>query len=198
MPPDSAMTARVIFAFFCLGFTGWVLESIQESIVRGRLVNKGFFKGPFVPCQGLGGLGAYYAGSLFREFPLLVFLAGFILGTLVEYGTALFLEKCFKVKCWDYATYPHTKWCHFQGRISLTLSAAFGGITLFVVYVYWDWIMALAELLGAALWAADAALLGVFSLDAVFSCLWVLRAKKTGVKIRGWNVFSSNAPGRIE
>jgi uncharacterized membrane protein len=182
--------AVFVFAFFFLGFTGWVLESVQETIVRKKPVNKGFFKGPFVLSHAIGGTGVYIIGSMFKAYPWAVFLAGAAVCTAIEYIMAVFLEKCFKVKCWDYRTYPHTRWCHFQGRICLTISVFFGLVTLVVVYVYWDFVVGIARLLGAYLWLVDGILALAFLVDVVSSCVRVLRAKKAGIPVEGWAVFS--------
>lgn len=182
---------RLIFAFFCLGFLGWAAESAQESIVRKRFISKGFFYGPIVPCEALGGLAVYGICSRFVEYPLLVFFAGIVIGTAVEYITALFLEKCFNVQCWDYRTYPHTRWCQFQGRICLTISLFFGLITLFVVYVFWDFAAGIADRIGGFLPLLDAALCAAFLADALISCNRLIRANKAGIKTKGYAVFSS-------
>jgi uncharacterized membrane protein len=187
---DSNALARVMFAFFCLGFTGWAAETINESITRKCFINKGFFKGPFVPCQGLGGIAAYAVGVHFMEWPILVFLSGIVIGTAVEYLTAIFLEKCFGVKCWDYHSYPHTRWCHYKGRICLTISLFFGVIMLFVVYVLWPFIMRIADRLGSLLLVVDGVLLAAFLTDALISCMRVYKAHKEGVKLEGYAVFS--------
>jgi uncharacterized membrane protein len=181
---------NIIFVFFLFGGIGWVLETIQESIVRRKFVNKGFFKGPFALSHGIGGLGVYMAGSPFKAYPALVFLAGLIVCTAVEYVMAVFLEKCFKVKCWDYTTYPHTRWCHYKGRICLTLSLFFGFITLGAVYFFWDAIMTLAGLLGNYVWIADAAFITAFSVDAIVTITKLLRNNKAGIKMEGYAMFS--------
>ncbi|MDR2343997.1 MAG: putative ABC transporter permease, partial [Spirochaetaceae bacterium] len=144
------------------------------------------FKGPFALSHAIGGAGVYVVGSAFKAFPLAVFLAGAAVCTAVEYIMAVFLEKCFKVKCWDYSTYPHTKWCHFQGRICLTISAFFGLITLAVVYFYWDFVAGIALLLGTYLWLVDGIFALGFLVDAAFTCTRLLRAKKAGIAVKGW------------
>jgi len=179
-----------IFIFFGLGFAGWLAETINETITRKKFVNKGFFKGPFVPVHAIGGVCVYAIGLPLKAHPLLVFLIGLIACTAIEYITAIFLEKCFRVKCWDYRSYPHTKWCQFQGRIALTLSLFFGFITLFVVYIYWDFLLNIAARIGKYILIVDIALCALFLLDIIFSCTRILKAKKTGEKIKGWAVFS--------
>jgi uncharacterized membrane protein len=181
---------NIIFIFFLLSISGWVLETINESITRKRFVNKGFFKGTYVPVHGIGGLAVYAVCSPFRAHPVLVFVLGSVLCTVVEYITAVFLERCFAVKCWDYATYPHTKWCHYKGRVSLTISLFVGVITLFLVYIYWDTAMKLMNLLGRYIWLVDAVLLAAFLVDVGFTCTKYLRYKRAGIKVRHSNDFS--------
>jgi uncharacterized membrane protein len=187
----SGDSAVLILGVFFLGFTGWVCETINESITRKRFVNKGFFKGPFIPCQGIGGVCVYALGSFFKPYPAAVFLIGAVLCTALEYATALFLERCFKVKCWDYTTYSHTKWCHYKGRIALTVSFFFGFATLFVVYWYWDFMMTLAAYAGNYLLLIDGIFIVLFLIDAVYSCATVLRYKKAGIPVKGWAVFQA-------
>jgi uncharacterized membrane protein len=184
---------NVIFIFFMLGCSGWVLETINESITRRKFVNKGFFNGPFTLSHGIGGLVVYAIGYPFRVYPPLVFGAGLLLCTAIEYIMAIFLEKCFKVKCWDYTTYPHTKWCTYKGRICLTISLFFGLITLFVVYLYWDFGMGLANRIGPYIWLVDGILLGLFLVDAVYTCAKYIRYKKAGIKSKSYAVFSDAA-----
>ncbi|GMO44287.1 MAG: hypothetical protein Ta2B_25020 [Termitinemataceae bacterium] len=181
---------NIVFAFFVFGFAGWFMESIQESIVRKRFVSKGFFKGPFVPCQGFGGLGVVIIAYPFKAHPVAVFFGGIIICTVIEYITAIFLEKCFKVKCWDYTTYPHTSWCHFQGRICLTISLFFGIITLFILYVFWDLIMFVIQNLGNRIWIVDGVMLFLFLADIIFTCTKIIKNNKAGIKIKGFAVFS--------
>jgi uncharacterized membrane protein len=182
---------QIIFAFFVFGIMGWFLESLQESIVRHRIVNKGFFRGPFVPCQGLGGVAVYFLGAPFRAHPAAVFFIGMLLCTLVEYLTALFLEKAFHVRCWDYTTYPHTKFAQFQGRVCLTISLFFGIITLAVVYFFWDFLSAVTLALGPRLLWVDSAHVLLFAIDAVYSIAKVIKSRKSGRPLTGWALFSA-------
>jgi len=45
---------QIVFMFFFFSASGWIGETIMETIVRGHFVNKGFFKGPYVPVHGIG------------------------------------------------------------------------------------------------------------------------------------------------
>jgi uncharacterized membrane protein len=153
-------------------------------------VNKGFFSGPYTISHGIGGIGVYLLCSPLKANPVPVFLLGTALCTVVEYVMAIFLEKCFRVKCWDYTTYPHTRRYHFQGRIALPTSLFFGSVTFFVVYVYWDFGLAVIDRLGTYIFPVDAILTGVFAADAVYNCVKLLKYKKAGIKVKNFAVFS--------
>jgi uncharacterized membrane protein len=180
--PFSLGAAEVIFLFFFFSLSGWVGETIMESLVRGRFVSKGFFKGPWVPVHGVGGFAVYAAGAPLKAYPPLVFLAGVLLCTAVEYLAALLLEKAFNKRCWDYDTYPFTRWCHYKKRIALTTSLFFGLVSLVLVYFYWDLARGIAALIGAqALLWADLLLLASFAIDAALTIAHYIKNKIAGI-----------------
>jgi uncharacterized membrane protein len=174
--------AVLILQFFFCAISGWAGETIMESVVRKRLVSKGFFYGPYVPVHGAGAFIVYAAAAPFRENPLVVFLTGVVLCTIVEYLAALLLEKVFHCKSWDYRTYPYASWCHFQGRIALTTSLFFGLVALALVYFYWDAGLKLAGLLGEpARTIIAAALSALFVTDLFFSARRSIGNYKRGI-----------------
>jgi uncharacterized membrane protein len=142
----------------------------MESAVRRRFVSKGFFKGPWVPVHGIGAFAAYTASYPLKAWPPLVFITGTLLTTGVEYLAALFLEKVFNKRCWDYDTYPFTSWCNYKKRIALTTSLFFGLVALALIYFYWDVCMLiLARIPGPALFRLDLVLIILFAIDAFFT-----------------------------
>ncbi|MDR1420917.1 MAG: putative ABC transporter permease [Treponema sp.] len=182
---------RIIFAFFFFSFSGWVGECVMESAVRRRFVNKGFLYGPYVPVHGVGAFVVYMSLYPLRPYPVLVFLAGAFLCTAVEYAAALILEKVFNVKCWDYETYPFTRWCHYKRRVALTTSLFFGLVTAAVVYFYWDLCMYTAGLLGSrVLWITDAVLAAVFAADVLVTGMKYIRNRIAGIPAKHGNDFS--------
>jgi uncharacterized membrane protein len=166
----SAGADSVVFSFFFFSASGWVGETIMESIVRGRFVSKGFFRGPWVPVHGIGAFAAYAVLYHLKKYPILVFVLGTLICTLVEYLAALLLEKVFNKKCWDYDSYPFTRWCNFQKRVALTTSLFFGLVTLAVVYFYWDLCVTLIRFIGKRpLAVIDIILAAAFAADAFFT-----------------------------
>jgi uncharacterized membrane protein len=174
--------SEIIFLFFFFSFSGWVGETIMESLVRARFVSKGFFKGPWVPVHGFGGFAVYSVGAPLKAYPLLVFVSGALLCTALEYLAALLLEKAFNKRCWDYDTYPFTRWCNYKKRIALTTSLFFGLVTLALVYFYWDAARGIVAFIGRkALFWADALLLASFAMDAALTIAHYIKNKIAGI-----------------
>ena len=181
--PFTLAADKFVFLFFFFSASGWIGECIMESIVRRRLVNKGFFRGPWVPVHGLGGFVVYAACHPLGQYPALVFVAGALLCTLIEYLAALLLEKAFHKRCWDYDTYPFTRWCNYKKRVALTTSLFFGLVALGQVYFYWDLALALIRGIGpAALFWVDAVLIGAFAADAAFTIRRYIANRIAGIE----------------
>ncbi|MDR0376746.1 MAG: putative ABC transporter permease [Spirochaetaceae bacterium] len=171
-----------VFSFFFFAFSGWVGETIMESLVRGRLVNKGVFTGPWVPVHGLGAFVVYGLLSPFKAYPPAVFAVGAALCTLVEYLAALFLENVFHVRGWDYDEYPFTQSCNYKRRVALTTSLFFGLVAAGVVYFYWDVSLWITSVIGQALLIKiDAVLAFVFTLDVAFTARKYIRNYRAGI-----------------
>lgn len=120
-----------IFYFILYSFLGWVLESVYKSILQKKLVNSGFLQGPFCPIYGLGAIAMIiFLGNLKGNIIITFILAFFIL-TLWEYIVAIYLEKVFKTKYWDYSKLKY----NIQGRICLKNSIYWG--ILGVIFIEW-------------------------------------------------------------
>ncbi|MDR3171783.1 MAG: putative ABC transporter permease [Treponema sp.] len=173
---------QLVFAFFFFSFSGWIGETIMESSVRKRFVSKGFFKGPWVPVHGVGAFVVYRAVEMLKTQPLLVFVVGTVLCTVVEYLAALLLEKFFNTKGWDYDTYPFTYWCNFKKRVALTTSLFFGLITLGLVYFYWELAKRLMLFLGTGILVkVDVFFILVFVMDATFTFRQHIKNNAAGI-----------------
>jgi uncharacterized membrane protein len=181
--PLSLGADKLVFLIFFFSFTGWVGETIMESKVRKRFINKGFFKGPWVPVHGIGGFVVYSVGLPLKQHPFLVFVAGTLLCTVMEYLAAVFLEKVFNKRSWDYDTYPFTRWCNYKKRIALTTSLFFGLASVIWVYFYWDFSLSLVNsIYPVVLFRIDILLLGTFAADAVLTIRKYSKNKKAGIQ----------------
>jgi uncharacterized membrane protein len=100
----------------------------------------------------------------------------------VEYLAALLLEKAFNKQCWDYDTYPFTRWCNYKKRIALTTSLFFGLAALALVYFYWDLALGIAAFIGTkVLFWLDALLLALFAADGTFTIVHYIKNKLAGI-----------------
>jgi uncharacterized membrane protein len=173
---------EAVFLFFFFSFSGWIGETIMESLVRRRFVSKGFFRGPYVPVHGVGAFAVYFFCGPLKPWPLLVFLAGIVLCTVVEYLAALLLEGVFHTQGWDYENYPFTRRCHYKRRIALTTSLFFGLAAFGVVYFYWDLGRAFARLIDPRyLGALDLVLALFFTADVFYTGTRCLRNNREGI-----------------
>ncbi|HIW81877.1 MAG TPA: hypothetical protein H9742_10260 [Candidatus Acetatifactor stercoripullorum] len=117
------------FYFYC--FFGWCFESAYVSIKSKRLVNRGFMRGPFLPLYGCGAIMMLVVSKPFQENLVLVYIAGCLGATVLEYVTGVTMEALFKVRYWDYSKNKF----NFQGHICLGSSLAWGGLTILMTEV---------------------------------------------------------------
>lgn len=121
-----------IFYFYC--FFGWCFESTYVSIRKRRFVNRGFMRGPFLPLYGSGAVMMLLVSSPFQDNMVLVYIAGCIGATVLEYVTGVVMEALFKVRYWDYSDQP----LNFQGHICLGSSLAWGLLTILMTeFIHW-------------------------------------------------------------
>ena len=120
--------------FIAFSFFGWIIETIFCSIWEKRFVHRGFLNGPVCPIYGLGALAVGILLSYINIHPIadyfLVFLAGVIICTILEYLIALILEKIFNLKLWDYSNYP----LNLHGRVWIGYSLAWGFLSIILVF----------------------------------------------------------------
>jgi uncharacterized protein len=180
----------LLFSFFLLSVFGWLFELFLEVLAGRGLVNRGLFYGPIVPIYAAGFFFAYMICSPLKNYPVLVFFVSIVASTILEFITGWALEKYLKVRAWDYDLHPMTFWCNYKKRIALTASLIFGIFTLLVVYVFWDKLLILQNLLGlAVLRIADGVFLAFFLVDAFFSLRRYIKNKNEGrfTEINGEN-----------
>lgn len=120
-----------LFFFYAYCFFGWCFESAYVSLKSRRFVNRGFMRGPFLPLYGTGGIMMLLVSMPFADNIFLMYLAGCVGATLLEYITGVLMEALFKVRYWDYSNQKF----NFQGHICLGSSLAWGGLTIFMTEI---------------------------------------------------------------
>ena len=132
---DSFLNISLLFCTYC--FIGWVWESIYQSIIDRKILNRGFLFGPYIPIYGFGGVGIYL---LFQKYgttdltsirSLQIFIFGLLVATTLEYLTSFILEKIFGAKWWDYSNY----FMNINGRICLIASLFWGFVAVLFVQI---------------------------------------------------------------
>lgn len=110
---------------------GWCGEMIYCSAGQRKLCEKrGFLNGPVCPIYGHGALVVLLCLHGGCKNPLLTFLLGAVLTSLVEYITSFAMEKLFHMRWWDYSQYKF----HLNGRICLLNSTLFGLASVFLCH----------------------------------------------------------------
>ena len=124
----------IVLTFFIYSLLGWVCEVVYCSVPKRRFVNRGFLFGPYLPIYGFGATFVIVLLEPYRSSWPLVFILGVLITSALEYVTSFALEKIFKVKLWDYSTYP----LNINGRVCALNSTLFGLLCLVLVYVIND------------------------------------------------------------
>lgn len=100
---------RILHTFVLFSFLGYLMECVVLSIEKKRLVlDRGFMKGPFCIIYGFGAL---IIPALLRPFShnlFLLFAAGMLLATVLEYLTGIAMMRLFGSLWWDYSHKPLT------------------------------------------------------------------------------------------
>ena len=115
-----------LFLFYFYSFLGWCWESLYVSILEKRFVNRGFMRGTFLPLYGCGGTMMLIVSRPFYDNIILVYIAGCIGATALEYITAIVMETLFKVRYWSYS---HKKF-NYKGYICLESTLFWGVLTV--------------------------------------------------------------------
>ncbi len=123
--------------FIIYSFLGWCLEVVFHAVTMGKIVNRGFLNGPICPVYGFGAVAILVGGQSFDTAgivnmnPVIVFMAGMILATLIELIAGWLLDIIFHARYWDYTKEPF----NFKGYICLRFSLLWGLGTLIIARV---------------------------------------------------------------
>ena len=126
------MTILDVFLWFIgYSFVGWAWETMLFTVQEKRFVNRGFLNGPLCPIYGCGALLLLWVFWGRTENIWVLFFSALVLTTVLEFLTAVLLEKLFKAKWWDYSMFP----LNFQGRISLLSSLVFAVMSVLLIRI---------------------------------------------------------------
>lgn len=121
---------QMVIIFALISFGGWVYETIYCSVIEGEFTKRGFLFGPTCPIYGIGAIAEWLVLGQISN-PIIVFIIGAVLATVIEYSTGLFLERRFKKKWWDYSMFKF----NLHGHVCPQASAVFGAFSVTSVFV---------------------------------------------------------------
>lgn len=111
-----------VLLFFLLAFIGWVWEVVLYFFTEHAFINRGVYRGPYLPIYGVGGLLLCVFLHSLKKRPVSVFFLSAVICSVLEYLTSFFLERRFKVRWWDYSGH----FLNISGRICLLGAVTFG------------------------------------------------------------------------
>lgn len=131
------VTVISVFIFGCVW--GYCFE-VLLLLARGKgFVNRGYLLGPYLPVYGFGLLLCWFISRLLKKYEplkccLLVrifieVLVFFVLATLLEFITGIFLEWVFHRRWWDYSG----NFMNINGLVCLESSLIFAFVSIFLV-----------------------------------------------------------------
>lgn len=152
--------------FFVYSFLGWLWESCYVSVKNREIVNRGFVTGPFCTIYGCGAISVYLLLKPVEGNLPVLFLGGILVPTLLEYSTAVLMDKIFHTSWWDYSENKF----NFQGRICLGASLLWGILTVLLFRVLQPFVEGIVNMYSVSVGRIllSAVLVG-YGVDFVFS-----------------------------
>ncbi len=157
---------RYFFWFMLYSVGGWIMETLLFLIRDRKAVKRGFLFGPVCPIYGCAAVisQALIYDRIHNIF--LVFLAGFFLCGVLEYGTHFILEKLFHAMWWDYSGRKF----NIKGRVYLNGLIVFGAGVVLIVKVIQPLVIKLTDMMSPTLlYALCFALYSLILIDAAMT-----------------------------
>ena len=120
-----------VMLFFSYSILGWCMEVLVKFIQYKRFINRGFLIGPYCPIYGWGAILITLLLKKYINDPLVLFIFGMIICSILEYFTSWIMEKVFHARWWDYSA----KKFNINGRICLNTLIPFGLLGVLIMYV---------------------------------------------------------------
>lgn len=111
-----------VLLFFSTAFVGWIWEVVLFFVTDHTFINRGVYRGPYLPIYGVGGVLLCLFLRSFQKKPWVVFVLSMVVCSVLEYFTSYFLERRWGIRWWDYSGHV---W-NLNGRICLLGAVVFG------------------------------------------------------------------------
>jgi len=167
LPSNFEDVCELFLLYIAYSTLGWCGEMLYCSIPKGHICEKrGFLNGFLCPIYGHGALLVLYLLHGGFRNPVLTFIFGAIVTSILEYFTSWIMEKLFHMRWWDYSHYKF----QINGRVCLLNSTCFGLACVLLCHVVQPWLWAHIAALGASLTVPLASFVfGIYLMDTVLS-----------------------------
>ena len=133
-PQAYDITMWRVYAYFIIySFLGYIIETVFALVNYGVFESRqSFLYGPFCSIYGLGAVVIIVVLKYkFSKNNNMLFLGGFLVGSVVEYMVSFFGERILNVKWWDYSD----RFLNINGRICLLYSIFWGILGVYLLKV---------------------------------------------------------------
>ena len=118
---------QILQYFIIYSFIGCIIETLFGLLTKGVIESRqSILYGPFCCIYGLGAIFLLCIPQKAKKINWTLFLAGFIIGSVIEYLVSWIGECIFHVKWWDYSELAF----NINGRICLIFSIFWGILTI--------------------------------------------------------------------
>lgn len=152
--------------FIIYSFIGWIIDICDVYYKDKKLVNRGFYIGPYCPIYGVGVLLIIFLLKKYTDSPLALFVLATVICMVLEYLTSYVMEKWFNARWWDYSNRKF----NLNGRICLETTIPFGLGAMIVMYVVHPFIINnLNRIPNNIVIIIGIVLMSIFFVDAIIS-----------------------------
>ena len=118
---------QILEYFIVYSIWGYVIETLYGLLTKGVIESRqSFLYGPFCCIYGLGAICLLCIPKSAKKNNWTLFIAGFIIGSVVEYIVSWVGEVIFNIKWWDYSNFP----LNINGRVCVYFSIFWGILTI--------------------------------------------------------------------
>ena len=137
LPSNFEDLCELFLLYIAYSTLGWCGEMLYCSIPKGHICEKrGFLNGFLCPIYGHGALLVLYLLHGGFQNPVLTFIFGAIVTSILEYFTSWIMEKLFHMRWWDYSHYKF----QINGRVCLLNSTCFGLACVLLCHLVQPWL----------------------------------------------------------
>ena len=118
---------QILEYFIVYSIWGYVIETLYGLLTKGVIESRqSMLYGPFCCIYGLGAICLLCIPKSAKKNNWTLFIAGFIIGSVVEYVVSWVGEVIFNIKWWDYSNFP----LNINGRVCVYFSIFWGILTI--------------------------------------------------------------------